>query len=203
MNIQLFREVFFKLVCFSSNQVYAWNNNFNKNNLTNWVKKGYLLKLRNSLYSFPEYLENPEFTYFIANRMYRPSYISLQTCMAFYGLIPEAVTQITSISSLKTADFKNNFGYFQYQSVQPNLFFGYEQKPLLKDLSILIASPEKAILDFLYLNPMYNTVDEILELRIDSEIFEEIISIEILKDYAKRFNSIQLNKRIDLLIESI
>ena len=51
MNFWQFRNQFYDLACFNVNQVYAWQPDFEKNNLTRWAKKGLLVKLRNSWYS--------------------------------------------------------------------------------------------------------------------------------------------------------
>jgi predicted transcriptional regulator of viral defense system len=83
--------------CFSIDQVYAWQPGFDRNNLSRWIKKGFLIRLRQGWFTFSEYKSNPDFALYFANRIYRPSYISLHTALAFYGLIPKAVTQVTSV----------------------------------------------------------------------------------------------------------
>ena len=195
MNFHEFKKEFGKLICFTTNQVLALQPEFNKNNLTNWLKKGYLLKLKNGFYTFPEYLSKPNFNFYLANRIYRPSYISTHAALAFYGLIPEAVLQVTSISTLKTKKINNVFGTFSYQTISPKYFFGYLQKPLQSRLNILLASPEKAILDIFYLNTYYKSANDIDELRIDSDIFSEYIDSTKLLEYSNRFS----NKRVGIL----
>ena len=182
MNYLEFRNKLFELECFNINQVYAWQPDFDKNNISRWVRKGLVIKLRNGYYTFPEFKNKSGFSYFLANRIYRPSYISLYTALAFYGLIPEAVAQITSVSSLKTAEFSNEFGDFSYKSVNSDLFFGYELKPL-EGRSILFASPEKALIDLIYLYPFYNTENDFLELRLDEEFLHNSLNISIFLDY--------------------
>jgi predicted transcriptional regulator of viral defense system len=203
MNYLTFREAFIKEICFSTNQVYAWQHDFNKNNLTEWTKKGYLTKLKNGYYSFSELLISPAYSFLIANKMYRPSYISLHTALAFYGLIPEAIVQITSVSALKTNQFKNKLGSFSYKTLQPELMFGYIQKTIELKPSFLIASPEKAILDLLYLYPFYKSSQDIEDLRFDVEIVEEIIDFDKLNEYSKKFRNRQLEKRIILLLNHL
>lgn len=201
MNYLEFRDKLFELECFNTNQVYAWQPDFDKNNISRWVRKGLLIKLRNSYYTFPEFKIKSGFSYFLANRIYRPSYISLHTALAFYGLIPEAVAHITSVTSLKTARFSNEFGDFSYQSVNPELFFGYELKPL-EGRSILFASPEKALLDLIYLYPFYKTENDFLELRLDEEFMHNSLNISIFLDYLKQFGSKALEKRANLLLKT-
>lgn len=199
MNFNNFKAQFFPLVCFSTHQIYALYPNFNKNNLTNWTKKGYITKLKNGLYTFPEYKQESFYYMYFANRMYKPSYISTHSALAFYGLIPEAVVQITSVSSLKTAQFENTFGTYTYQNILASLMFGFEAKPYEKGLYMLIAQPEKALLDLLYLNPYYMTWQDFEDLRIDKELFEDIISVEKLRNFAMAFK----NKRIQSFVDGI
>jgi hypothetical protein len=58
----------------------------------------------------------------------------LHTALAFYGIIPEAVVQVTSVTSLKTASFRNEFGEYSYKNVKENLMFGYELKQKIKTI---------------------------------------------------------------------
>lgn len=116
--------------CFSIHQVLAWYPDFNLHNISNWINKGYIMKLRNGWYAFHECLSLPDFQQYIANRIYRPSYISLHTALSHYGMIPEEVMKTTSVTTLKTAEFKNAFGVYAYQMVKRELMFGYQPKPM-------------------------------------------------------------------------
>ena len=201
MNFWQLRNQFYDLVCFNINQVYAWQSDFEKNNLTRWTKQNLLVKLRNSWYSFPDYLKTPNFQYFVSNKMYSPSYVSLHAALAFYGIIPEAIVQTTAVSSLKKANFENTFGSFSYQQILPELMFGYEQKPFLNKQSLLFATPEKAILDLLYLYPQYNNKQEIRELRFDEEYMQEDLNVKRLNEFTERFQSKTLSNRVNLLLK--
>jgi len=201
MNFQDFREAFLHQISFTTNQVQTWHPGFDKNNLIRWVTKGYIIKLRNGYYTFKEYIGTQNIDLYLANRIYRPSYISLHTALAFYGLIPESVTQTTSVSTLKTARFSNPIGIFSYKNVKPKLFFGYEQLPYPDEKSILIASPEKALIDLLYLYPFYNSKKEIMELRLDEVILDEAINTERFLLYLDQTKSKALEKRAKLLLK--
>lgn len=196
-----FKRSFVDKVCFSTHQIQTLYPGFVNNNLTRWVKKGLLVKLRNGYYAFPEYLSVPGSPFYIANRIYRPSYVSLQSALAFYGFIPEAISQVTCVSSLKTAGFDNRFGTFSYKSVLPALMFGYVQKSFNKFMSALVAQPEKALLDLLYLYSFYNSADEIQNLRLDEDLMHGIIDKGLFLDLAVRFNNKALSRRVNLLIE--
>jgi len=201
MNFWQLRNQFYDLVCFSINQVYAWQPDFEKNNLTRWAKQNLLVKLRNSWYSFPEYLKTPNIQYFVSNKIYNPSYVSLHSALAFYGIIPEAIVQTTAVSSLKKANFENVFGSFSYQQILPELIFGYEHKSFLNKQSLLFATPEKAILDLLYLYSQYNNEQEITELRFDEEFMQEDLNVERLNEFTEKFQSKILRNRVNLLLK--
>ncbi len=202
MNFWQLRNQFYDLVCFNINQVYAWQPGFDKNNITRWVKQKLLVKLRNSWYSFPDYIKMPNIQHFVSNKIYTPSYVSLHSALAFYGIIPEAIVQTTAVSSLKKANFENIFGSFSYHQLLPELMFGNEQKTFLNKHSLFFATPEKAILDLLYLYPQYNSEQEIIELRFDEDFMQEELNVERLNEFTEKFQSKALRNRVDLLLKT-
>jgi predicted transcriptional regulator of viral defense system len=199
MNYLDFKNRMFDLVCFNTHQVYAWAPDFDRNNFVRWAKKGLLLRLRQGYYTFPEYKSKSDFTLFFANRIYRPSYISLHTALAFYGIIPEAIVQITSVTSLKTASFQNDIGEYEYKSIRKELMFGYDIKPIANGQSLQLAQPEKSLLDLLYLYPFYNTEQEIENLRLDEDFLQDELDLQLLENYLLKFKSKALEKRVKLL----
>jgi len=190
----------FDLGCFSINQVYAWQPNFDRNNFLHWIRRGLLIRLRQGYYTFPEYLKKPDFSLYFANRIYKPSYVSLHTALAFYGMIPEAVVQITSVTSLKTANFKNPFGEFSYKSVRADFMYGYNIRPIADGRTLQLAKPEKALLDLLYLYPFYNTSNELEGLRLDEDFMQDEFDWELMQTYTLQFKNKTLEKRVNLLI---
>ena len=189
----------FDLGCFTTHQVYAWRSDFDRNNFVRWVKKGLLIRLRQGYYTFPEYKNKPDFTLFFANRIYRPSYISLHSALAFYGMIPEEIVQITSVTSLKTASFTNEFGEFAYKSIREDLMFGYDIKPIANGHSMQLAHPEKALLDLLYLYSFYNTMQDMEDLRLDEDFLLDELDLRLLEEYLSKFKSKALQGRVKLL----
>lgn len=91
MNYLGFREQWLPLGCFSIYQIRSWKNDFDAGNLSRWVKKGYLTKLRQDWYAFNELQKEPEMARFISGKIYSPSYISLHSALSIYGIIPETV----------------------------------------------------------------------------------------------------------------
>ncbi|MCF7814761.1 MAG: hypothetical protein K9N40_09805 [Candidatus Cloacimonetes bacterium] len=197
-----FKEEFFDLACFNLNQIYAWQPDFDRKNLTRWLKKGYILRLKQAYYTFSEYLSKPDFELYFANKMYSPSYISLQSALAFYGMIPESVVQITSVSSRKTSSFINQMGEFSYKTIKADFFFGYKLKSISDDKTVKIATPEKALLDLFYLYPFYNSEQEILNLRIDEDFLKNDFNYGLLEEYRQKMNILALDDRLNKFREA-
>jgi len=143
------------LPVFSSQQIFAFGENTQvlRNQLTDWCKKGLVIQLRKGLYILND--DDRRWTpsrLFLANQLYQPSYISTEYALHYYDLIPERVPDLTSVTPRKSAAFENRYGRFIYQHVKINSFSGYRMIKDENNLNILIAEPEKALLDFLYLN---------------------------------------------------
>lgn len=202
MNYLEFKNRMFDLACFNTHQVYAWEPGFDRNNFFRWAKKGLLIRLRQGFYTFPEYKSKPDFALYFANRIYRPSYVSLHTALSFYGIIPEAVVQITSVTSLKTESFSNDFGEYSYKSVREDLMFGYNLKPIADGRTLQLARPEKALLDLLYLYPFYNTRKDLEDLRLDEDFLKDDLDRKLLEEYTLKFKNKAIENRVQLLINT-
>ena len=201
MDFLTFKDRMHPMGCFNINQVLLWEKDFDRNNLTRWCRKGLLVKLRNQYYAFPEFRQEPDSARYVANRIYKPSYISLHSALSFYGMIPEEVVQLTSVTTLKTARFENAFGTFHYQNVKTPLFFGFEHKTMRNGRSLLMATPEKALLDLLYLNPYYKTEQDMEDLRLDEDYLQNELDKDLLSGYLAGFASKALNNRIQILLK--
>lgn len=121
------------------------------NLLKNWEESGHIIKIRKGLYLLEDAndLIDP---IFLAPKIYQPSYVSLETALSYYGIIPEAVFTTTSVTTRKTKEFHHSlFGKFSYQKIKRNAFGGFETFNK-NGFSYKLALPEKAIVDFLYLN---------------------------------------------------
>ena len=121
--------------------------------LTQWQKQGLLVRLRRNLYMLNEHdrTVTPS-RLFLANQLYSPSYVSLEYALFFYGLIPERVADLTSVTTKKTQNFANALGTFRYQHVKKECFLGFVSQKDESGFPFFIATKEKALLDFLYLN---------------------------------------------------
>jgi predicted transcriptional regulator of viral defense system len=201
MDFLTFKERMYPMGCFNINQVLLWEKDFDRNNLTRWCRRGLLVKLRNQYYAFPEYRQVPDFSRYVANRIYSPSYISLHSALSFYGMIPEEVVQLTSVTTLKTARFENDFGTFHYQNVKTPFYFGFEIKTIQSGRGLLFATPEKALLDLLYLNPYYKTEQDMEELRLDEDYMQNELNIERLNGYLSKIESKTMEQKVKRLMK--
>ena len=197
-----FRKDFLDLGFFSLNQIRCRYPNFQHNNIVRWCDKGLLIPIRQGWYSFPECVKIPDMERRIANVIYSPSYISLHYTLCFYGMIPEAVMNITSVTTLKTCEFRNNFGTFVYKTVKPSFFFGYTAKVDREGKGFFMATPEKALLDLLYLYPFYKTEQDMLDLRLDEDFMEDEFNVDLMNDYLNRINSNALRVRVNTLLNA-
>ena len=134
--------------------------------------------------------------YYLANQLYKPSYLSLSTALAFYKLIPEAVFSITSLGTLKTASFDTTYGRFEYRNIKPSLFFGYRLVNM-NDLTIKIAEPEKMILDYCYLMKPKSIAD-FESLRINYDAISQIIDFIKFDTYLSVYQSVVMNRRANV-----
>lgn len=110
------------------------------------IKSGLFLKLRNGFYMLKD--SSPS-VYLIANRLYQPSYISLEKALSYYGIIPETVYTITSITTKSTREFTTPRANFSYQRIKKSAFTGYSPKKI-EGSTVFMAEPEKALADYLY-----------------------------------------------------
>ena len=166
-----------------------------RNQLTRWHKKGLLIHLRKGLYILNSDDRNVEVDQtVIANTLYQPSYISLEYALNFYGLIPESVSDITSVSTRKTAKFINDLGTFRYQHINPGAFRGFKKAGEGQN-SFFMAEAEKAVVDFLYLN-LSQFDDNIKEVLEQSYRFQNIETLnpKRLLELALLFNNEKLNR---------
>lgn len=119
--------------------------------LTRAHKRGDVVKLRRELYALsdrrPSDLE-------VANALLKPSYISFQYALAYYHLIPEVVFEITSATTRTTRRFETLDTVFTYRHLKTPAFSGYRPE-VVDGRVILIAEPEKALVDSLYLASLH------------------------------------------------
>lgn len=155
MNFKEFKENVKEMPFFGSDvaEILSVSPKSLRNQLTRWKKQGLLVELKRGLYSLSKSERlTPLSREVAAANIYQPSYISLETALSTYKMIPEKVKAVTSVTTRKTRIFQNNEGVFIYHNLKTTLYFGFIQKKDEYGFPYLLAEPEKALLDYLYLN---------------------------------------------------
>lgn len=181
---------------FSLNDIRNIDPAFHRRRLNEWQGKGYIKKIIRGFYIFSDIVVDEEVLYKISNQIYYPSYISLESALSYYNLIPETIYGITAISTRKTYHFSTYLGEFYYRSIKPSLFFGYNLIKI-KDIYIKMASIEKTILDYFYLHPDLQTVADFDSLRVNQEELIEQSNENTFYEYLDKFKQKSLTNRVN------
>lgn len=187
-------------IVLSSNDILKVDPDFHKQRLSEWQKKGYIKKIAKGYYIFSDSEINESFLFIVANKIFEPSYISLEMALSYYGLIPESVYGVTSVASRKTYKFASPLGQFSYHHIKPELMFGYKLVNY-QSHNFKIAEIEKAIIDYFYINSKLKTEGEFEELRINKGTFQEKVDVDKLRKYLAQFNNKALKKRVNRFIK--
>lgn len=200
MNYIQLRKFLADFTVFSINDLQRLDPNFHRRRLNEWQDKGYIKKIIKGFYIFSDLELNENTLFEIANRIYKPSYISFEIALAYYNLIPESTYGITSASTRRTYKFKTSIAEFNYRTIKASFFFGYVINSY-NGKCFNIASPEKAILDYLYLNPHINKESDFASLRIDPEVFFQKVKTGRLRSYLKKFSKNTLSTRVNNFLD--
>ncbi len=166
--------------------------------LSRWTASGNILQLRRNLYTLaaPWRRVDPH-PFLIANELHHPSYVSLQSALAYHGMIPEAVPVTTSVTTARPALIDTPFGRHTYRHVRSGLFFGYNRAILPQRQEALMADPEKALLDLVYFTPGGETLEHLRSLRLEE--IEDLDGKE-LRRHAGRWNRKKIHRAVDNIL---
>lgn len=122
-----------------------------KDKVSRMEKNGELLRIKKGLFVVsPEIHRMTISNELIANHLYGPSYVSLESALSFYKLIPERVHTVRSVTSKRSKSYTTPLGTFDYISAPKKYFqVGIRQEIVNEQFAFLIASPEKAICDLI------------------------------------------------------
>lgn len=195
MNINTLKEKLKKLVVFTQNDIRKHETTFSRENLSEWQKKGYIKKIVKGYYIFSNLEIDESVLFIIANKIYKPSYISFEMALSYYNLIPESVYGITSATTRHTYEFDTYLGQFSYRKIRRNFMFGYS---LVKHKNHVfsIADIEKTIIDYFYIKPYLKSDEDFEGLRIDGNIYSENVKEQKLAKYLSICGSQSLSKRV-------
>lgn len=175
--------------------------------ITRLIRSEKIIRVKKGLYIFgPDYRKGLVCKEALANQIYGPSYISYEYALSFYGMIPERVEVLTSSTTGKSRKFHTPIGSFsyRYQSLEK-----YQPGITLKQLddyhSILIATPEKAILDQVYISRGLSEKTDMKsffedDLRVETHSLKTL-SLPHLTEIAEHFSSARVTRAIKYIKE--
>lgn len=159
--------------------------------INQYTQKKFFLKLRNGLYCLASAKPG---LFSIANKICQPSYISLETALAFYNIIPEKIYSVTSISTKSTKSTTVAGQDFSYNRIKKSLFTGYYLAEQNGE-KFLIAEPEKALLDYFYYSSRK-------KYEINDRINTSLLNKGKITEWQQLFNSHLINNLISRLYDN-
>jgi hypothetical protein len=137
--------------------------------LSRWVKAGRLYQLRRGVYALaPPYQKVKPHPFVVANALVQGSYVSLQSALAHYGMIPEYTPVVTSLTTARPGRWRTPLGDMIFRHIKTTWFHGYRQVEVAEGQRAFVASPEKALLDLVYLEPGADAPAYLAELRLSN-----------------------------------
>ncbi len=173
-----------------------------RNRINDLLRQGVIIRVKKGLYIFSDkYRKYPYLRELLANLVYGPSYVSLDYALAYYGLIPERVEALTSVTPNRTRKFSTPVGLFLYRQIPSRAYEeGVVRVEGEHNQAFLIASPEKALADKIVsvrgapiasIGEMGRFLEE--DLRIDAGAIRSL-SAKRIDEFAGRYRSLRLRR---------
>jgi len=173
-----------------------------RDKITDMLRQGIIIRVKKGLYVFGDrYRRHPYSRELLANLVYGPSYVSLDYALAHYGIIPERVEALTSVTPNRPRRFSTPVGLFIYRQIPARAYeAGMVRVEGDHDQAFLIASPEKALADKIVsvrgapiasIREMGRFLEE--DLRIDAGAIRTL-SAERIDEFAGRYRSLKLRR---------
>lgn len=147
------------------------------------ISAGEIINIRRGLYCLAhEYQKKPISVYALAQRIYGPSYISMETALSYHGWIPEAVYACTCASFVSSRKFETPLGLFSYKHVPQHTFYlGVDRYKDENGNVFFLATPAKALTDYFYVHKLnWRVIDEAAaSMRIDEEDLAQVNATEL------------------------
>lgn len=174
---------------------------FPQNKIANLEREGKIIRLKRGQYIVSDKISreliSPEL---IANHIYGPSYVSMESALRFYGLIPEQVFSVRSMTTNRSRRFTNSIGIFEYITVNERYYsIGIKQQIVEDRYTFLIASPEKALCDMITATPRLKLQSvKAMQIYLEEDLRFDITRLE---EFNKEViaECIQTGKKADIL----
>jgi hypothetical protein len=201
MRFREFESKIGELPAFNLNDVRKLDPDFHRQQLNYWQNRGYIKPLAGSYYVLADRAVDEMYLFMVANKIYEPSYVSLESALAYYEVIPETVLGVTSVSSRKTKQYESTWGVFSYRSVKSQYMIGYQVIENRPGNKFKIACLEKALLDYLYLNSDIQSMADFEGLRWNRTQLHGLLDSSIYTKYVNIYNKRALEGRVNKFME--
>lgn len=175
---------------------------FRQPTLAEWNRKGQVRMLARGWYVFADAQVDLPLLFDVGCQAYPPAYVSLESALSWYELVPETVQAITLVATRTTRTSVTDVATFVWRTVKPLRWFGYRAVEYGRGRQFLIAEAEKAVLDYLYLHQALRTTDDMLSLRLDVAAFAALDHAR-LEQWALRFERAVLVRQVHTLEEAM
>jgi len=167
--------------------------------LARWVKSGRLLQLRRGLYALAEpYRRVDPHPFVVANRLAPGSYVSLESALAYWSMIPEGIAQVQSVGLGRTHQWATPLGDCSLRHVHRGLLYGYQRIQVDRDQWAYCAEPTKALLDLVHLTPGGDDPTYLASLRLQNW---QTLDLDRLQEHAKRSSRQKLQRAAATLVQ--
>jgi Predicted transcriptional regulator len=167
------------------------------------VRQGELIRLRRGFYAVaPAYRQKPLSLEIIANRLYGPSYLSMEYALSWHGMIPERVTELTSVCLGRSRSFNTEVGIFSFISVKQLTYAeGYDLFDLPDGRHFLMAVREKALVDIIAnrRNVSLTSVGEVRTRLLDDLRMDTATLLDLDLERVERFSELYGSMKTGLL----
>jgi predicted transcriptional regulator of viral defense system len=175
---------------------------FRQPTLAEWNRKGEVRMLVRGWYVFADVQVDLPLLFDVGCQAYPPAYVSLESALSWYELVPETVHAITLVGTRTTRTSAADAATFVWRTVKPLRWFGYRVVEYGRGRRFLIAEAEKAVLDYLYLHPGLRTEGDMLSVRLDEGGFAAL-DHDRLEQWALRFEHARLMRQVHVLEEAM
>ncbi|HDQ44879.1 MAG TPA: hypothetical protein ENN17_05185 [bacterium] len=169
--------------------------------LSRWTNTGKLIQIRRGLYALaPPHQKTRPHPFLTANRLVPGSYVSCESALAQYGLIPEYVPVTISVSLSRPGRKVTPLGVYQFHHIRREMFYGYHGIQVGSNQQALIAAPEKALLDLIHLKKQGDRGEYLQSLRLQHM---DQLNPERLSEFAEKAQSKKLTRACETLLQMI
>lgn len=193
MNYFEFIDVFGNNPVIDIRNVENYFGKLDRRRLYEWQQRGLIIRLANNFYIPAKKHIDSNALKSIACKIYEPSYIGLQSALAWHNLIPEAVFQTTAVTTRRNKRFATPVGSFHYRSIKREYFFGIALIDT-GQTQFHISDPEKTLLDYFHFVRGSDQRDTIEEMRLNFEEINSTINWPRMDRYLRIISSPKLNR---------